>query len=67
MKWPIVYTFIATFMVVLGLIEKKAIYLLTAIFIYVITIIWITRKKQPTQKKTNRLFQLLELEEKTTP
>lgn len=61
MKWPIIYTFLATFLVMLGLIEKKPIYLLTAFFIYIITIIWLLRKK------SNPQFPLLELEEKKAP
>ncbi len=61
MIWPIIYTFLATMIVILGLMEKKPVYLLTAVCIYIITIIWLIRKKSNLQS------QLLEPEGKKVP
>ena len=45
MKWQIIYTFLASTLTILGFIEEKAVYLITAIFIYIIAIIWLKREK----------------------
>jgi len=44
MKWPLIYAFLATTIVILGIIEKKVVYLIAAVFIYLITLLWLTRK-----------------------
>lgn len=43
MKWPLIYTFLAAAITVLGFIEKEPVYLITAFFIYLIAIIWLKR------------------------
>jgi len=43
MKWPLIYTFLATTLTVFGFITREPVYLLTAFFIYLIAIIWLKR------------------------
>ena len=43
MKWPLIYTFLAVTLTILGFIKKEPIYLITAFFIYLIAIIWLKR------------------------
>ena len=43
MKWPLIYTFLAATLTVLGFIEKEPVYLITAFFIYLIALIWLKR------------------------
>jgi len=44
MKWPLTYAFLATGMVILGFLKKEVTYLITAIFIYIIAIIWLLKE-----------------------
>lgn len=60
MKWPLIYTFLAATITVLGFIERKPVYLITAFFIYLIALIWLKRI-------VNLRSQPLELEEKKDP
>lgn len=43
MKWPLIYTFLAAILTVLGFIERKPIYLITAFFLYLIALIWLKK------------------------
>ncbi len=43
MKWPLIYTFLAATLTILGFIERKPVYLITAFFIYLIALIWLRR------------------------
>ena len=43
MKWPIIYTFLAATLTILGFIKKEPVYLIIASFIYLIAIIWLKR------------------------
>jgi hypothetical protein len=56
MKWPIIYTFLATLIAIFGVIEKRAVYLITAFCIYIITIIWLLRKKSNPSARANPLL-----------
>ncbi|MBA7597084.1 hypothetical protein ES703_04079 [subsurface metagenome] len=60
MKWPLIYTFLAATITVLGFIEREPVYLITAFFIYLIALIWLKRI-------VNLQSQPLELEEKKDP
>ncbi len=43
MKWPLIYTFLAAVLTILGFIEREPVYLITAFFIYLIALIWLKR------------------------
>lgn len=63
MKWPLIYTFLAATITVLGFIEREPVYLITAFFIYLIALIWLKR----IVNSLNPQSQPLELEEKKDP
>ena len=63
MKWPLIYTFLAATLTVLGFIEREPVYLITAFFIYLIALIWLKR----IVNHLNLHSQPLELEEKRDP
>lgn len=61
MKWPLIYTFLAATLTVLGLIEREPVYLITAFFLYLIALIWLKRivnrlspRSQPLELKEKK-------------